>query len=58
MECSLTVTRAGVADRECECLITHHKAIRCFNIAHGFNSILDNNDYENCVKFLQFTKLS
>ena len=24
MECSLTVTRAGVAGRECECWITHH----------------------------------
>ena len=24
MECSLTVTRAGVAGWECECLITHY----------------------------------
>ena len=39
MECSLTVTRAGVAGRQCECRITHHYTFQYLNIAHGFNSI-------------------
>ena len=39
MECSLTVTRAGVAGWECECLITHHSAIRYIRIGHGLHRI-------------------
>ena len=42
MGCSITVTGAGVAGRECECEIIHHKTIWYFNIAYGFNSIFDN----------------
>ena len=42
MGCSQTVTRAGMAGLMCECWITHHEAIRYFDIAHGlFNTILE-----------------